>query len=860
MAYWTYPSDVTSSDDKINYWREQYESLGEDENAPFLGSTMDNLNAVINYRGWSDEGIENLSKLTQLHGIQSLLNEYTVKWGSSNTDIFWTKAYNTRSNYLRIDTVNCPQNSELYNDYSGYIIRPFYCRIPYIDEMMGYLTDSDIKAKNPYILVRYYGIYSNNNTPVNAQAWSIGDNYRLTSPKFVKADMTISNNLFRRTELTIGRDGYYYLPILGDYEEVALRGIHSRSNSSYFSSISFINPNTSLPMYYYDLNKGIFYNNRYWKPEDTTYRISESGVYAYGFGDVSNLPANIHISTATISQYYTLYDDSLFDTNAPIFDFYNNSNAGSELEEYLKTGKRPLVSDGLDTTFRISIDGLTYPQYKLNWVHTGASEYMDNATIHLRAVNTWTDLTDSLNLGTTIEDKINLFNASSKLIKDIDYGVRGSEYLFSYQGIINDGGIENYINSLTKKGITIGMYISLEVDNITYYSNIVQATLYKDGTSIDTMWDYVFNYIFTNNKLLLGFDEWTESDEDNHDDDPQDGNDDDDPSGDGGDNDPNPTPALHTNGTLTTSYSVTYNHLKSLGAKIWNESFYSSLLKINSNPIENIISCKAIPVSVGGEEKNIVLGNVDMGITGKICDESYSLLVGSITIKGRKSRSYDFLDYEPYTNLSIYLPFIGIKKLDTSICMGRTLKVVYNIDVITGTCRAMIYINGYVMYAFNGNCGVDIPISSMNRAQVEMGFLSSLVGVAGGAGIATVGMAMNNPYAAINGATNSIQSGLNMASSQYNTTTNGTSSPNIDFNINRKCYIIYDRPVLYNDLLTDTFYHTNGRVSHKTRKLLQLRGYTEISPNTDLQIKCTTDELEELRNILSSGFIIRNFN
>ena len=404
------------------------------------------------------------------------------------------------------------------------------------------------------------------------------------------------------------------------------------------------------------------------------------------------------------------------------------------------------------------------------------------------------------------------------------------------------------------------MYISLEVDDITYYSNIVQATLYKNGTSIDTMWDYVFNYIFTGNNLLLGFNEWTESDEDNHDDDPQDENDDDDPSDGGADDDPNPTPALHTNGALTTSYSVTYNHLKSLGAKIWNESFYSSLLKINSNPIENIISCKAIPVSVGGEEKNIVLGNVDMGISGKICDESYSLLVGSIKIKGRKSRSYDFLDYEPYTNLSIYLPFIGIKKLDTSICMGRTLKVVYNIDVITGTCRAMIYINGYVMYAFNGNCGVDIPISSMNRAQVEMGFLSSLVGVAGGAGVATVGMAMNNPYAVINGTANSIQSGLNMASSQYNTTTNGTSSPNIDFNINRKCYIIYDRPVLYNDLLTNTFYHTNGRVSHKTRKLLQLRGYTEISPNTDLQIKCTTDELEELRNILSSGFIIRNFN
>lgn len=625
------------------------------------------------------------------------------------------------------------------------------------------------------------------------------------------------------------------------------------------------------PVGEHTLANGSKYFNRIgesWYMELTLKDESESFAGAGGYtpyGRFITIAVDDDVKKAVIFDSYPESNTSTSVLLRATYTGVNNDNDITLRQAYqwingAETPTTPTTGDGLDTTFRISIDGLSYPQYKLNWVHTGTNEYMDNATIHFRAVNTWTDLTDSLNLGASTEDKINLFNASSKLIKNIDYGTEGSEYLFSYQGIINDGGQENYINSLTKKGITIGMYISLEVDDITYYSNIVQATLYKDGTSIDTMWDYVFNYIFTDNNLLLGFDEWTESDEDNHDNDPQDENDDDDPSGDGSDNDPNPTPALHTNGTLTTSYSVTYNHLKSLGAKIWNESFYSSLLKINSNPIENIISCKAIPVSIGGEEKNIILGNVDTGISGKICNESYSLLVGSITIKGRKSSSYDFLDYEPYTNLSIYLPFIGIKKLDTSICMGRTLKVVYNIDVITGTCRAMIYINGYVMYAFNGNCGVDIPISSMNRAQVEMGFLSSLVGVAGGAGIATVGMAMNNPYAAINGVTNSIQSGLNMASSQYNTTTNGTSSPNIDFNINRKCYIIYDRPVLYNDLLTNTFYHTNGRVSHKTRKLLQLRGYTEISPNTDLKIKCTTDELEELRNILSSGFIIKNFN
>ena len=173
------------------------------------------------------------------------------------------------------------------------------------------------------------------------------------------------------------------------------------------------------------------------------------------------------------------YPSSQESTSVSLYARYADIDNDTNLQKFyqwINGAETPTTGDGLDTTFRISIDGLSYPQYKLNWVHTGTNEHMNSATIHFRAVNTWTDLTDSLNLGSSTEDKINLFNASSKLIKDIDYGTEGSEYLFSYQGIINDGGQENYIDSLTKKGITIGMYITLEVDDVTYYSNIVQAT------------------------------------------------------------------------------------------------------------------------------------------------------------------------------------------------------------------------------------------------------------------------------------------------------------------------------------------------------------------------------------------------
>lgn len=98
------------------------------------------------------------------------------------------------------------------------------------------------------------------------------------------------------------------------------------------------------------------------------------------------------------------------------------------------------------------------------------------------------------------------------------------------------------------------------------------------------------------------------------------------------------------------------------------------------------------------------------------------------------------LDYNPYTKVSIYLPFCGFYELDTDDVMNKTIQVKYRVDIMTGTCLASIIVDGSVMYQYAGQCSSQIPISSVSFDSFMQSIIS--VGVAtatGGAGLAAAG-------------------------------------------------------------------------------------------------------------------------
>jgi hypothetical protein len=289
-------------------------------------------------------------------------------------------------------------------------------------------------------------------------------------------------------------------------------------------------------------------------------------------------------------------------------------------------------------------------------------------------------------------------------------------------------------------------------------------------------------------------------------------------------------------GVLTSTFHMTKERLVQLGQFLWGSSIFNEFSLINNNPIENIISCKAIPYAISGTTQEITLGNVKTGVNGEKISQNFSKqTIGSVAIAEHYK---NFLDYAPYTNVIIYLPYIGFKELDASLVMGKTLRIEYTLDVITGGCLAQIYVGKIRLYEFTGNIGVDISITASNRAQVESAYINAGVGV--------VSSAMSGN---VTGAVNSI---IGAATSQYHYSGTGNPSPSCVASTNRTCYVVIDRPQ-YQPL--KAFNHTRGRMCCLSKTIGNLKGYTVCDSNIDISgISATDEEKDEIVNILSTGF------
>ena len=284
-------------------------------------------------------------------------------------------------------------------------------------------------------------------------------------------------------------------------------------------------------------------------------------------------------------------------------------------------------------------------------------------------------------------------------------------------------------------------------------------------------------------------------------------------------------------GLFSTTYKMSESRIKSLGGFLWGASFFDNIKLLNSNPIENIVSCKIIPISVNGADERIVLGNVDTGINGDKVNSSYKVEVGNLAIS---EYYHSFLDYAPYTKLTIFLPFIGFKELDTNTFMNKTLKVIYIFDLITGSVKAQLFANNVYVQSYDGNAGIDIPLTSSNRAQVEGAFIGSALSAVESKSLIGASSAL-----------------LNGAMTPYSFSTKGSYSPSCGSHDTRKIFVIYDRPTLQ---IPSTYGHDFGYPCKLSRSLGSVNGFTMVNSNIDLNgITCTETEREEIRQLLTSG-------
>lgn len=295
---------------------------------------------------------------------------------------------------------------------------------------------------------------------------------------------------------------------------------------------------------------------------------------------------------------------------------------------------------------------------------------------------------------------------------------------------------------------------------------------------------------------------------------------------------------------LYTIYNPTLEQINSLGAWLWSSNFIDQLLKLFSSPMDAIIGLhKVYATPSTGAAQNIKVGYLDSGVPSKIVTEQYT------TIDCGTINCYEYfgnvLDYNPYTNLRLYLPFIGIIELANSDVMRSNINVVYHVDVLSGACLAEVKITrdggGGTLYQYAGNACTTLPISSGSY----MGVISSVSSVATRA---LAGFASGGALGAVaSGATGVLNAqGTNVVHS-------GGFSGNAGAMGCKKPYLIVERPQ------TETADNTAKLLGYGSNLFVQLKtckGLTKVKGVHVDAVPATKEEKKLIEEKLIDGVII----
>ena len=306
-------------------------------------------------------------------------------------------------------------------------------------------------------------------------------------------------------------------------------------------------------------------------------------------------------------------------------------------------------------------------------------------------------------------------------------------------------------------------------------------------------------------------------------------------------------PVVIPPGTANALYSIynpTQEQLNSFGAWLWSSNFVDQLLKLFNDPMQAIIGLHKVFAAPGiSGASTIKVGYLDSGVSSNVVGSQYTTIdCGEISISEYFGNVFD---YDPFTSVYIYLPFIGIEKLDTGDVMRGRLRVVYHVDVLNGACLAEIRVTrdgaGGTLYTYTGNCAVQYPISSGSY----MGIVASMASVAGGivGTIATGGALAPVAMGAVSGVLNAHTRVQHSGGFSGNAGAMGIKIP----------YVIITRP---QTCLADNFPELDGYPANKSTTLSSCSGFVKVKSCHVSGIPATDEELSEIESLLKVGVIL----
>ena len=323
--------------------------------------------------------------------------------------------------------------------------------------------------------------------------------------------------------------------------------------------------------------------------------------------------------------------------------------------------------------------------------------------------------------------------------------------------------------------------------------------------------------------------------------------------GGGGDEDPEdepveeetlPIPAVTGLG-FSTIYVPSASDLQALASYLWGGNLdLDNFLRLFANPMDSILGLSAVPLALSGTYEPIYLGGqILQGVTMPRYTGRTAVKVdmGSVTISERWG---SYLDYDPYTEFAVYLPFIGIKNIKADDIMGKTVSLMYNIDILSGACVAYLRTSGgSVLYEWAGQCAMQIPITGSNWDNIFSTAITAAV---------TLGGAMVAPASAPMLAGSVASAAVQAVAAKPRVERSGAVTGVTGFLGQLRPYIIRTIPEAYIPNDQNKFI---GYPAYITVNLANISGYNEVDSIHLEHVTATGAELEEIESILKGGVI-----
>ena len=307
------------------------------------------------------------------------------------------------------------------------------------------------------------------------------------------------------------------------------------------------------------------------------------------------------------------------------------------------------------------------------------------------------------------------------------------------------------------------------------------------------------------------------------------------------------------------------------------------------NPIDCILEGKMIFVTdykfgktVQTQKTPIVLGSYSggdgVGAYSFTLAKPETFNCGYVII-GNNNRYGDFRDYEPYTNLTLLLPFANSIELPPNLVIGHRVDLTETIDPQSGDLKYHVYIDGTEYASANGNCAIDLSINGLEIATYRQqkfnlqtqsvmatyNAAASLVGGASGALIA-------GNYGNIAGAASQILGGIVNASSgmyqaqRYKEESSHlkpppariqNSTPNVEWGDCAFPCIVMTAPYMLEGYTAASYQQLVGFATYTVDQIKNHSYWVKCEEVTLSGLSCTDTEQKAIKELLQSGIYIK---